>query len=52
MGKDEFKKKHFQINRLMKRHQSVVEIVKPAYYSHINEIRSIKEFLYISEKLK
>lgn len=24
----------------------------PAYYSHINEIRSVKEFLYISEKLK
>lgn len=22
------------------------------YYSHINEIRSVKEFLYISEKLK
>lgn len=49
MPKDEYRKKSSQINKIM-RTQSHGQM--PAYYSHINEIRSVKEFLYISEKLK
>ncbi|CAD8057342.1 unnamed protein product [Paramecium sonneborni] len=45
---EEFIKKQQKINKA-KESQSQ----KPLkYYSHINEIRSVKEFLYISEKLK
>ncbi|CAD8152115.1 unnamed protein product [Paramecium pentaurelia] len=46
--KEEYFKKQEAINKVMDT-QSVQQL---KYYSHINEIRSVKEFLYISEKLK
>ncbi|CAD8058334.1 unnamed protein product [Paramecium sonneborni] len=46
--KEEYLKKQENINKVMNT-QSVQQL---KYYSHINEIRSVKEFLYISEKLK
>ncbi|CAD8140571.1 unnamed protein product [Paramecium pentaurelia] len=46
--KEEFIQKQEKINKAMES-QSQIPL---KYYSHINEIRSVKEFLYISEKLK
>ncbi|CAD8145887.1 unnamed protein product [Paramecium octaurelia] len=48
MPKDIYIQKHKSMHQIMNNQQS-----QPLrYYSHINEIRSIKEFIYISEKLK